>query len=140
MNHDAGFDTRLRDVHARSLEHLSPRVQAQLAQRRRAALQGTSTRTARRLLPWAGMATAGLALSLVVQLRAPSTPPRAGTPVATTSSAQGNAAMRTAAAPRVAAVDTRMASRTDADAIAPDLTQDPEFYLWLGDTRPSNAE
>ncbi|HZX81440.1 MAG TPA: hypothetical protein VFE72_10865, partial [Lysobacter sp.] len=66
------FDARLRDVHARSLDHLSPRIQAQLALRRREALQGAAPRSPRRLLPWAGMATAAIALALVVQLRPPS--------------------------------------------------------------------
>jgi hypothetical protein len=143
MSHDAGFDARVRAVHDASLERLSPRVQAQLAQRRRAALQGTHARRVRGLLPWAGVATAGLALALVVQLRPPGIAPRAAPPVA---SATAVAPARPPAAPvraepaRAVAVDTRMASRADADAIAPDLTQDPEFYLWLGDTRPTNAE
>ncbi|HEY4581654.1 MAG TPA: hypothetical protein VIG88_02140, partial [Lysobacter sp.] len=65
----AAFDARLRDVHARSLDHLSARVHAQLAQRRREALQGTAPhRRSRGLLPWAGVATAAVALALVVQL------------------------------------------------------------------------
>jgi hypothetical protein len=140
MSHDAGFDTRVRAVHDASLERLSPRVQAQLAQRRRAALQGARAHRARGLLPWAGMATAGLALALVVQLRPPAVPPRAAASVAATPPAAAPLPAARSAPTRAAAVDTRMASRTDADAIAPDLTQDPEFYLWLGDTRPTNAE
>ncbi|WP_133479001.1 hypothetical protein [Cognatilysobacter segetis] len=127
MSHDDGFDARLRGVHAQSLDQLSPRVQAQLAQRRRAALQGAAPRRSHGLLPWAGMATAGLALALVVQLRPPASAPSVQTHVATS-------------ARPAAAVDTRMAARTDVDAIAPDLSEDPEFYLWLGDVRPPNAE
>ena len=42
------FDARVRAVHAQSLEQLSPRVQAQLAQRRRAAMQGAARRPSRR--------------------------------------------------------------------------------------------
>ena len=127
MTHDAGFEARLRDVHAQSLEHLSPRAQAQLAQRRRAALQGAPAQRSRGLLPWAGLATAGLALALVVQLRPPASRP------------PSTAAASTTGAP-AAVVDTRRAARTDVDAIAPDLSEDPEFYLWLGDVRLSNAE
>jgi hypothetical protein len=138
MSHDAGFDTRLREIHARSLEQLSPRVQAQLSQRRRAALQGTATHRRRGLLPWAGVATAGLALALVVQLRPPTSATHADVAAATSAASARGAATRPAA--QRVAVDTRMAARTDADAIAPDLSQDPEFYLWLGDTRPSDAE
>ena len=71
MSHDAGFDARLRDVHARSLDQLSPRVQAQLVQRRRAALKGETMHRGRGLLSWAGVATAGLALALVLQVGPP---------------------------------------------------------------------
>ncbi|MFZ5637599.1 MAG: hypothetical protein ACOY82_13550 [Pseudomonadota bacterium] len=37
---DAAFDAAARDAHAQALDRLSPRVRAQLAQRRRAALSG----------------------------------------------------------------------------------------------------
>ena len=131
MNNPDAFDAQAREVYARSLEHLSPRVHAQLAQRRRAARQGMA-RASRGLLPWAGMATAGLALVLLMQLR-PSAPASHGDASVATSTAAS------ASPSRVAAVDTRMA-RTDVDAIEPDLAQDPEFYLWLGDARPSTVE
>lgn len=136
--HD-GLDARARAVHAAALEHLSPRVQAQLAQRRRAALQGTPARAARSLLPWAGIATAGLALALVVQLKPPSAPPAARTVSASASDAPGRLP---ATAPRVAALDPADAPRAtpDAEAIAPDLSEDPEFYLWLGDASPARPE
>ena len=136
--HDAGFDAQAREVHARSLGQLSPRVQAQLAQRRRAAMQGSAARAPRRLLPWAGMATAGLALALVVQLPPPASLPR--TAAGTTASTLRSAVATSSAPAKGAVVDTRIAARTDADAIAPDLSEDPEFYLWLGDTRPPTAE
>lgn len=135
------FDLYVRDVHAQSLGHLSPRVQAQLAQRRRAALQGTPRRPSRGVLPWAGMASAGLALALVVQLRPPSMPSAGDAPtVAAASRAHGIAQPIAALQRPIAAVDTRTASLADAEAIAPDLSEDPDFYLWLADTRPANAE
>jgi len=134
MSADAGFDARLRELHAQSLAQLSPRVQAQLAQRRRAALQGAPIRHRRGLLPWAGVATAGLALALVLQLRPP-TSRQADAGIAMSAARPAATTTRTPAA-----VDTRMAVRGDADAIAPDLSEDPEFYLWLGDVRPADAE
>lgn len=44
---DKQFDEAIRASHAQSLEHLSPRVRAQLAQRRRAALAGQARATPR---------------------------------------------------------------------------------------------
>lgn len=49
MNTNDRFDEAIRAVHAQSLGHLSPRVRAQLAQRRRAALAGETRATSR---PW----------------------------------------------------------------------------------------
>ena len=130
-SHDAGFEARAREVHARSLDHLSPRVQAQLAVRRREALAGTpARRPSRGLLPWAGMATAGLALALVLQLR-PSAPIETGASVAGTSSV---------AAVGVPADVPRTIATLDTEAVMPDLSEDPEFYLWLGSERPADVE
>ncbi|GAB1597120.1 hypothetical protein [Lysobacter claricitrinus] len=143
MHDNAGdaFDARARSVHAASLDRLSARVNAQLAQRRRAALEGESRRASHGVLRWAGVATAGLALALVVQLRPPGSgpvAPHAGG-VATRSTA-----VVPAAQPRIAAVTPSPASRlptaADADVVAPDLSEDPEFYLWLGDERPARTE
>ncbi|GAB6196744.1 hypothetical protein PAGU2595_020550 [Lysobacter xanthus] len=114
-------------MHAESLDHLSPRVQAQLAQRRRMALQGTAaSRPSRGLLPWAGVATAGLALALVLQLRPPAGAPPQGVPAA--------------ASPQLAANTPADGTVRDVDAIAPDLSEDPEFYLWLGAASPAATE
>lgn len=52
MNNQDAFDIRLRAAHAASLDALSPRVRAQLAQRRRLAL-ATPRSQARPLLGWA---------------------------------------------------------------------------------------
>ena len=135
------FDARVRAVHAQSLEQLSPRVQAQLAQRRRAAMQGAARRPSRGLLPWAGVATAGLALAMVVQLRPPGSP--VSTRVATSRPAATTPAVPAAVAtqaPRLAALDPASAGAADVDTIGTDLSEDPDFYLWLGDERPARAE
>ena len=112
------LDARMRDVHARSLDHLSPRVQAQLG--------ATPRRASRGLLPWAGMATAGLALALVVQLHPPSTvqPP-----------AQVATVRPASEAPRLAALGS-----ADSDCITPDQIEDPVFYLWRGDGGTARTE
>ncbi|MGN6512687.1 MAG: hypothetical protein ACTHKZ_03835 [Lysobacteraceae bacterium] len=99
--HDA-FDARLRAAHAASLAHLSPRVQAQLAQRRRAAPAAPGPGRAR---PAFGLALATLAVCAVAVgvFRQDGRAPAAG--------------------PLAAA---------DAVAPAPDSFEDnPDFYLWL---------
>ena len=61
---DAAFDARARRAHADALEHLSPRVRAQLAQRRRAAQTGTR----RASLPAWPMLALGTAAALVLMV------------------------------------------------------------------------
>lgn len=107
-HHDDAFDRRARQLHAASLHSLSPRVQAQLAQRRRAALAGPPPAPAPRARwGWLGgaMATACV-LVVAFQLRPPVETP--------------------AAVPRAVAV---------VQDAAPDpgglLAEDPDFYLWL---------
>ena len=101
------FDEALRGHHRASLVALSPKVVAQLAQRRHAALRGTSPQRSHRL----GFAAAGFAalcaLAIGVQFRTPPTPS--------------------------AAPDTILASTTSAPARADSiiLDQDPDFYAWL---------
>ena len=124
--HDTGVDAYARGLHARSLEHLSPRVQAQLALRRNDALAGRARRAPHALLPWAGMATAAVALALVLQLRPP----------AGTASNAGDGPRATVTATDVASPRLAMA---DAYDVAPELADDPEFYVWLGE-RPVETE
>lgn len=110
------LDLGARAAHAASLDHVSPRVQAQLAQRRRAALspRAASRRTA---WPWATAAVAGVALVFALQLRmpmpdaGPTTPPGATEPV------------------RIAAVEIPPV----ADTL---LAEDPDLYLWLASNEP----
>ena len=116
---DAAFDRAAREAHVRSLDELSPRVQAQLALRRRGALSGATPHRPRRLLPWAGAATAGIALTLVLQLG----PPAAVAPA--DGMASGVTELGAASAQRLAVVET--------EATVADLSEDPDFYLWLGE-------
>ena len=102
MNDHDAFDARLRNAHAASLEALSPRVQAQLARRRRAALAPPRSSRARTGLGWALGALAACAVA--VGMFRPATH-EARTPTL---------AIATPAAP------------------APDTLEDnPDFYLWL---------
>ncbi len=101
------FDEVLRGHHRASLVELSPKVRAQLAQRRHAALRGASPQRSHRL----GFAAAGFAalcaLAIGVQFRNPPTPsPASNTILASTTSAPARA-----------------------DTII--LDQDPDFYAWL---------
>jgi hypothetical protein len=103
---DALFDRTLRQRHVEAVERLSPRVRAQLAQRRNAALRGE------RVAPTHGVryAAAGfaaicaLAIGLQFGLMPSQTIPATSTGIA--SAATG-------------ATDTTM------------LDEDPEFYAWL---------
>lgn len=101
------LDAAIRARHADALAHLSPRVQAQLAQRRNAALRGErpATHAPRRLR----LATAGFAAvcALALGLRFHPQSPEAVPAVAATS-----------AAPY-------------ASGSTP-LEEDPDFYAWLG--------
>ena len=104
------LDATLRARHAVSLQHLSPRVQVQLAQRRNAALRGESTR--RRSRHGYRYAAAGFAavFALMIGLRFGPAPPNTATDA-------GTAMVVPAAA---ASTNVTM------------LDEDPEFYAWLG--------
>ena len=102
MNDHDAFDARMRAAHAESLARLSPRVQAQLAQRRHAALATPRTSHARPALGWA-LATLAVCAVAIGVFRPGE---RAPTPA-------------------------RLAGTT-AVAAAPDTLEDnPDFYLWL---------
>ena len=109
MNNINGFDQTLQQQHATAVERISPRVRAQLAQRRNAALRGEHVAPRHR----SGMryAAAGFAaicaLAIGIQFGI--------APTATSPS-------RIAAAPMPVTTDT-----TDATM----LDEDPEFYAWL---------
>lgn len=113
---DLLFDAAVRARHAEALQRLSPRVQAQLAQRRNAALRGqpAAARRSHRLhFAAAGLATLfALALGLHFQ-PVPSEAPGALLPATTTAEV---------------APPTHKATRAPSTL----LDEDPEFYAWLG--------
>jgi hypothetical protein len=143
-----------RDAHAASLDHLSPRVQAQLAQRRRAALQPRRSAA----LGWpmiATASTAALALAIgafVLRDDGPPAPQIADAPAPTAPlvTTPAPADIRVADTNATAAPDTT--ASTDADASLPDtliaaefdvvdaidatgygaFDETPDFYAWLG--------
>lgn len=101
---DAAFDGGLRARHEASLHSLSPRVRAQLAQRRNAALRGEGVRRGHGFRFAAASFAALCALAIGLQF---GTTPTPTTPASTTS--------------------TATASTSDATM----LDEDPEFYAWL---------
>ena len=121
MNTD-DFDDAIRAHHAASLDRLSPRVRAQLQQRRRAALAGQAPREARSpwrfALPLAAACAVG-ALAIGLQLRAPDAPAPA---VAT-----AQPASTPAPAPRA----TTALPDTDEATASASLEENPELYVWL---------
>ena len=104
-SNDSKFDDAIRAQHDASLERLSPRVRAQLAQRRNAALRGENVRRGHGLrYAVAGFAALG-ALAIGLQL---------GTLPAPTTNTPATSSAATAAAPVTTMLD-----------------EDPEFYAWL---------
>jgi hypothetical protein len=74
---DAAFDAAVRSAHVASLDHVSPRVRAQLVQRRRAALAGDArgaSHPLRAAWPIAAAAAIG-ALAIGLSVRAPAPAP-----------------------------------------------------------------
>ncbi len=114
--HDDKQGDAIRALHAHALDQLSPRVRAQLQQRRRAALRGESVQVPaskwRLAVPLAAAATVG-ALVIGMQLR--SLPP-------------------TTHAPMVAAVppaSTSTVTGNEDAAITSTLEENPDLYVWL---------
>ena len=102
---DARFDDALRRQHATALDRLSPRVRAQLAQRRNAALRGERVAPARGGMRYAAAGFAAVcALAIGLQFGLTPSPDTPATGLASVV-ATGN--------------DTTM------------LDEDPEFYAWL---------
>lgn len=108
IHHD--LDRALRARHAEALAHLSPRVQAQLVQRRHAALRGQRPAARHHRLRFAAAGFAALcALALGLRFQSPSSEtPR-----------PGPAVVAAVATPAAAAPTTTL------------LDEDPEFYAWL---------
>ena len=130
MNTDR-FDDAIRARHAESLEHLSPRVRAQLAQRRRAALAGQAPRVSRSpwrfAFPLAAVAAVG-ALAIGLQSNTQWRAPDAPAPMVATvkpSPASDALASRTPA-PRATALPD-----TDEATASASLEENPDLYVWL---------
>ena len=105
-NHEDRFDAAIRAHHQASLDRLSPRTQAQLAQRRNTALRGEGMRRGHGFrYAAAGFAALG---ALAIGLQFGTLPTTTGPATAT-------------------AIGTATASTTDATM----LDEDPEFYAWL---------
>jgi anti-sigma-K factor RskA len=116
------FDEAIRAQHAHSLEHLSPRVRAQLQQRRRAALAGQAreaSRVWRFALPLAAAAAVG-AIVVGVQLRNPE-------------SATAPQVAVTMPAPSVSARLAHVAAPANVDENTDyaALDESPDLYVWL---------
>lgn len=110
MNQDddtTRFDHALRGHHDACLQALSPRVRAQLAQRRRAALRGSKPTGSHRF----AYAAAGVAAlcALAIGLQFPKLPPPVTAPAQVVESTNASPA--------------RTASTM--------LDEDPDFYAWL---------
>jgi len=109
------FDTHLRARHAAALAQLSPQVQAQLAQRRNAALRGNGIAKSGHRLRLAAAALASVcALTVGVQFFPQSQP--------TLSPA-------TTAAVAITKQATTASATARGNAA---LEEDPDFYAWLG--------
>ena len=112
MNTDR-FDDAVRAAHADALDHLSPRVRAQLNVRRRAALDGRGAQAKaspwRFALPLAAACAVG-AIAINLQFRN---------------------APEQAAAPIVATTTHPVSAPADDTVIATTLEEDPALYVWL---------
>jgi hypothetical protein len=101
---DHAFDAAIRASHQASLDRLSPRVHAQLAQRRNAALRGQATRRGHGLRYAAAGFAALFALAIGLQFG-------------------------TLPAPVAPAITAPQASASP--SVGTMLDEDPEFYAWL---------
>lgn len=125
---DERFDSAMRGRHAAALDAVSPRVVAQLQQRRRMALAGAASRAGGpRRWGWplgaAVAASCAALLAVAIGLQSPSTTgPSRGAP-----SVAGNAPAVNLPSIAAAGVDA------DNDGIADGgiLDEDPDFYAWL---------
>ena len=102
---DAAFDAAVRSAHVASLDHVSPRVRAQLVQRRRAALAGDA--------------------------RGASHPLRAAWPIAAAAAIGALAIGLSVRAPAPAPATVAVTAPTDAATTYDTLDENPDLYVWL---------
>ncbi len=138
---DARFDAVAREAHALALDRLSPRVHAQLAQRRRAASAGPRNAGARAwpMLALGSAAVMALAVGLFVLRGNETVAPAPGPTLATAPETQGTPAPAAAdgarpqgdasAAPVVAAADPSGASPAIATTEVVDVETLPETWV-----------
>lgn len=111
---DTAFDRKARQLHAASIAHVSAATQAQLRQRRRAALAGSRGVAAHRMvrpLAWTGaLALLAVAIVLPLALQPPEAPVEAPSTIAATPS------------PTATVAD---------DGTIATLEEDPQLYVWL---------
>lgn len=101
------FDDHARRAHAQALDALSPHVQAQLAQRRRAALAARpAARVSHARWRWIGAAATACVLVVALRLGPPSQAPD----------------------PAPAVLAAAQDAPADPGGV---LAEDPDFYLWL---------
>jgi hypothetical protein len=125
--HDAqAFDAAARTAHADALTHVSARVQAQLQQRRRAALNGHAPAAGRPLWPMLALGgTAAVALAIGLRfVREPAETPATPGIASQSNGAQTSSAASTASVSTDRAASTGTAPDT-ATAMAPNTTVDP---------------
>lgn len=111
-NHDDRFDAALRAHHAAALSALSPRAQAQLAQRRNAVLRDETATRRTHGFRYAAAVFAGVcALAIGMQFQSTPTPAESAAP------------------PRIATIPAPASNGANTGATL--LDEDPEFYAWL---------
>ena len=108
------FEEAVRAAHAQSLDHVSPRVRAQLAQRRRAALSGQARANPWRFaLPLAAACAVG-AVAIGLQFREPAQAPIVAT-----------------AKPATPLPSDIVLAQSDDNAEYATLEESPDLYVWM---------
>lgn len=135
------LDALAREAHAQALDRVSARTQAQLAQRRNAALRGATPRPARGLWP---VLAAGSAVAVAVVLGVRMMPDTADTTVAVTPSrtspASGASPDGTTTTPSTAAATTSSSAATVDGAPGTLATNDTTAPIAVGDDTDASLD
>lgn len=119
---DTVFDRKARQLHAASVAHVSAATQAQLHQRRRAALAGKRDAATHRMvrpLVWTGaLALLAIAIVLPLAMQLPDAP------------ANAPSAIKPSTVATAAPSPTLNSSNRDDNSLAT-LEEDPRLYVWL---------
>lgn len=115
MNTDDRFDEAIRAAYAQSLDHVSPRVRTQLAQRRRAALSGQARANPWRFaVPLAAACAVG-AVAIGLQFREPAPAPIVATATPKPTSTPSDIVL----------------AQSDDNAEYATLEESPDLYVWM---------